>query len=75
MTDALELEIESAYHRLTDCRRIIYLTRSGRLVWGRRAQEMSGDLLEIGTFTHAIDLQSFRDEVFFVFDRRRHAAR
>jgi len=78
VTDSLEHEIERAWNALlrTYRPRQLFLTEAGFIVWGERAQRSSHKLHEIGTFTRAISLADFREEVFYAFDQAcgvRHA--
>lgn len=66
---ALELEIERAWVLLGQKRGpcAVRLTRTGRLV-GLTPSNRSADGEEIGTYTGAVSLMAFRDDVFHVFE-------
>lgn len=66
---SLEVEIEKAWvligQRKKPC--AVRLTRTGRLV-GLTPSNRSADGEEVGTYTPAISLSAFRDDVFHVFE-------
>lgn len=66
---ALELEIEKAWVLIGQRRKpcAVRLTRTGRLV-GLTPSNRSADGEEVGTYTPAISLSAFRDDVFHVFE-------
>lgn len=66
---ALEVEIERAWVLIGQRRKpcAVRLTRTGRLV-GLTPSNRSADGEEVGTYTPAISLSAFRDDVFHVFE-------
>lgn len=65
MIDALELEVERAYVALSNAYRprTMFLTRAG-LPW-----RPADGLVEVGTYTKAVPLADFREDVFFAFEQ------
>lgn len=68
---ALEIEIERAWVLLGHRRGpfAVRLTRMGRLV-GITRSSCSEDGDDVGTYTSAIGLAEFREDVFFVYESR-----
>jgi len=68
---ALELEIERAWVLLGQKRGpcAVRLTRTGRIV-GITRSSWSADGDDVGTYTSAIGLAEFREDVFFVYESR-----
>jgi hypothetical protein len=70
MSEALELVVESAWLQLAELApptaRTLYLTPDAKIT-----RFMRPGSVEIGTFTRAIHLADFRNEVFGVYDLMR----
>jgi len=71
MSEALELQIESAWTSITRMRphqrRTLFLSRGRRVLWGESAQR-TRSAIEIGTYVHTITLGELREDVFWVHD-------
>lgn len=69
-TEALELEVERAWVALANLYglRTLYLTSTNRLRWGWVA-DRAHEVTEVGTYTRAVPLQDFREDVFFAYEQ------